>query len=274
MKTTWFDQLLGATDEWRRPWASVDPDPAGDGEGGGGATDEIDADDPSLGEAGQKALREERAQRKSQAAELAQLRAQLASMKGLVSPDIYAQAQAAATAAQQQMAEQKQASEAERQRLEAKANQKVTAAEARAQKAESERTALQVKTAAQRLFIATEGRDGGDGTGRTYFDAWFAFHGKEHIKVDPATGREYIVDSDGDPVKDGEQNIDPIKWLNEQADKSAVIGNFFKPKGGSGGGGLQGARGVRSAQGLTPEQVRKLTPSQKMEYHREAAARR
>ena len=274
MKRTWFDQLLGATDEWLRPWASVDPDPAGDGEGGGGATDEIDADDPSLGEAGQKALREERAQRKSQAAELAQLKAQLASMKGLVSPEIYAQAQAQATAAQQQMAEQKQASEAERQRLETKANQRVTAAEARAQKAESERIALLVKTAAQSLFLATDGRDGGDGSGATYFDAWFAFHGSRHIRVDPATGKTFVVDSDGDPVKDGEQNIDPVKWLNGQADNSQVVGSFFKPKGGSGGGGLQGARGVRSAQGLTPEQIRKLTPSQKMEYHREAAARR
>jgi hypothetical protein len=194
-------------------------------------------------------------------------------MKGLVPPEVYQQAQAAAAAAQQQVAEQKQASEAERKRLEAKANERVTEAVARAQKAEAEKTALQIKTAAQRLFIATEGRDGGDATGRTYFDAWYAFHGKEHIRVDPATGREYIVDSDGDPVKDGEQNIDPVKWLNEQADTSAVIGNYFKPKGGSGGGGLQGARGVRSAQGLTPEQVKRLTPGEKMALHREAARR-
>ena len=130
-----------------------------------------------------------------------------------------------------------------------------------------------VKTAAQGLFLATDGRDGGDGSGQTYFDAWFAFHGSRHIRVDPATGKAFVVDSDGDPVKDGEQNIDPVKWLNEQADNSQVVGSFFKPKGGSGGGGLQGARGVRSAQGLTPEQLRKLTPSQKMELHREASRR-
>ena len=270
MKTTWFDQLLGATDEWLRPWASVDSDPAGDGEGGGGDDDE----GAPLGANGEKALKEERILRKTQQKELEELRAQMEQMKGLVDPKVYAQAQEQAAALRRQLDEKERLSGEERQRLEAKANQRVTAAEARAQKAEGERTALQVKTAAQRLFIAAEGRDGGDGTGRTYFDAWFAFHGKEHIRTDQATGREYIVDSDGDPVKDGEQNIDPIKWLNEQADKSAVIGNFFKPKGGSGGGGLQGARGVRSAQGLTPEQVRKLTPSQKMELHREAAARR
>jgi hypothetical protein len=195
-------------------------------------------------------------------------------MKGLVDPKVYAQAQAQAQALKQQLDEKERLSADERQRLEAKANERVSKAEARATKAENDRVALQVKTAAQRLFIAAEGRDGGDGTGRTYFDAWFAFHGKEHIRVDPATGREYIVDSDGDPWKDGEQNIDPIKWLNEQADTSAVIGNLFKPKGGSGGGGLQGARGVRSAQGLTPEQVKRLTPGEKMALHREGAARR
>jgi hypothetical protein len=273
MKTTWFDQLLGAADEWLHPWASVDPDPAGEAEAGGGGADEVDADDPSLGEAGKKALQEERALRKAHAAELAQLRAKLDSLKGLVSPEVYAQAQAAAAAAQQQMAEQKQSIEAERQRLEAKANQKVTAAEARAQKAESERVALLVKTAAQNLFMATDGRDGGDGSGQTYFDAWFAFHGSRHIKVDPATGKAFVVDSDGDPVKDGEQNIDPVKWLNQQADGSPVVGTFFKPKGGSGSGGLVGARGVRSAQGLTPEQVKKLSPTQKMELHRQQAGR-
>jgi hypothetical protein len=263
MKTTWFDQLLGATDEWLHPWTSVDPDPAGDGEGGGGDDDE----GAPLGANGEKALKEERILRKTQQKELEELRAQMEQMKGLVDPKVYAQAQEQAAALRRQLDEKERLSGEERQRLEAKANQKVTAAEARAQKAESERTALQVKTAAQRLFIATEGRDGGDGTGRTYFDAWFAFHGKEHIKVDPATGREYIVDSDGDPVKDGEQNIDPIKWLNEQADKSAVIGNFFKPKGGSGGGGLQGARGVRGVQGRSVEEARHTSGSAFLSEH-------
>jgi hypothetical protein len=195
-------------------------------------------------------------------------------MKGLVDPKVYAQAQAQAQALRQQLDEKERLSAEERQRLENKANERVNKAEARATKAENDRVALQVKTAAQNLFIATEGRDGGDGSGLTYFDAWFAFHGSRHIRVDPATGKHYIVDSDGDPWKDGEQNIDPVKWLNEQADKSAVIGNFFRAKGGSGGGGLQGARGVRSVQGLTPEQIRNTTAGEKMQLHRERAARR
>lgn len=271
MKRAQLEKMFGIAGQ---PWPTVAPDPedTGDGNGGGGSNED-DGEDLALGEAGQKALSEERAQRKALSTELAQLKAQLAQMKNLVSPEVYAQAQAQATALQQQIADQKQSSEAERQRIETKANQRVTQAEARAQKAENDRVALLAKTAAQSLFIATEGRDGGDENGLTYFDAWFAFHGKHHIRVNPTTGKAFVVDSDGDPIKDGEQNIDLVKWLNEQADKSAVIGSFFKPKGGSGGGGLQGARGVRSAQGLTPEQLRKLTPSQKMEAHREASRR-
>jgi multidrug efflux pump subunit AcrA (membrane-fusion protein) len=271
MKRAQLEKMFGIAGQ---PWPTVTPDPedTGDGNGGGGSTED-DGEDLALGEAGQKALSEERAQRKALSTELAQLKAQLAQMKNLVSPEVYAQAQAQATALQQQIADQKQNSEAERQRIETKANQRVTQAEARAQKAENDRVALLVRTAAQGLFMATGGRDGGDGSGRTYCDAWFDSHGKHHIRVDPTTGKAFVVDSDGDPVKDGEQNIDPVKWLNDEADGSQVVGIFFKPKGGSGGGGLQGARGVRSAQGLTPEQLRKLTPSQKMELHREASRR-
>ena len=270
MNTNWFDQLLGAADEWQQPWASVEPDPAGDGEGGGG---DEGGDGAPLGPIGEKTLHDERALRKSLAKELEDLRAQMEQMKGLVDPKVYAQAQAQAQALRQQLDEKERLSAEERQRLEDKANERVSKAEARATKAENDRIALQVKTAAQGLFLATEGRDGGDGSGLTYFDAWFAFHGSRHIRVDPATGKHFIVDSDGDPVKDGEQNIDPVKWLNEQADKSPVIGNFFKAKGGSGGGGLQGARGVRSAQGLTPEQIKNTTAGEKMALHREAARR-
>jgi hypothetical protein len=264
MKTNWFDQLHGAADEWLQPRASVEPDPAGDGEGGGG---DEGGDGAPLGPIGEKTLHDERALRKSLAKELEDLRAQMEQMKGLVDPKVYAQAQAQAQALRQQLDEKERLSADERQRLEAKANERVSKAEARATKAENDRIALQVKTAAQGLFLATEGRDGGDGSGLTYFDAWFAFHGSRHIRVDPATGKHYIVDSDGDPVKDGEQNIDPVRWLNEQADSSAVIGNFFKPKGGSGGGGLQGARGVRGVQSRSVEAARATSGSAFLSEH-------
>jgi len=267
-------ELSASHDSWR-PWLlTADPDPAGEADGGaaGGAGDDDD-DGAPLGAAGQKALREERALRKAQSAELAQLKAQLDQMKGLVSPETYAQAQAQAAALQQQLAEKEKLSAAERQRLEAKANDRVSKAEARANAAEDARVALQVRTAAQSLFLATDGRDGGDGSGQTFFDAWFAYHGSRHLRVDPTTGKPFVVDADGDRVKTSEgQDVDPVTWLNAQADGSAVVGSFFKPKGGSGSGGLVGARGVRTTQGLTPEQVKALSPSQKLALHREQAA--
>jgi hypothetical protein len=271
MKTKRIDWLSAINNEWMQPWATVDPDPIGDDEGGGTDSGNEDAEIP-LGPIGEKTLREERALRKAQNKELEQLRAQMEQMKGLVSPEVYAQAQAQAAALRQQLDEKERLSADERQRVEAKANKRVSEAEARAQKAEADRISLQVKTAAQNLFIATEGRDGGDGSGQTYFDAWFAFHGSRHIRVDQA-GREFIVDSDGDPIKEGDQNVDPVKWLNSQADNSPVIGSFFKPKGGIGSGGLVGARGMRTTQGLTPEQIKSLSASQKMALHREQTGR-
>ena len=271
MKTNWSNRLLGIADEWQRPWATVDPDPVDTGDGGGG---EDEGDGAPLGPVGEKTLRDERALRKAQTKELEELRAQMEQMKGLVDPTVYAQAQAQAQALRQQLDEKERLSADERQRLEAKANKRISESDARANKAEAEKTALQVKTAAQNLFMATGGRDGGDGGGQTYFDAWFAFHGSRHIKVDPATGKALIVDSDGDPVKQGDQNVDPVAWINEQADNSPVVGSFFKPKGGSGGGGLVGARGFRASQGLSPEQVKAMSPNEKLAAHREASARR
>lgn len=257
------------------PWASVDPEPIDDDKSidnaGGGTSDN---DDSPLGVGGEKALKEERALRKALEKEYEEMRAQMEQMKGLVDPKIYAQAQEQAQALRRQLDEKERLTAEERQRLEAKANDRISKAEARAQKAEADRTALQVKTAAQSLFIATEGRDGGDGTGKTYFDAWFAFHGKQHIKVDSATGQPFVVDNDGDRIKTADgKDVDPVAWLNEQADNSPVVGAFFKPKGGSGSGGFTGARGVRAVQGLTPEQIKTLSPSEKMALHRETVAR-
>ncbi|MBU6250968.1 MAG: hypothetical protein KGO47_07380 [Cyanobacteria bacterium REEB417] len=275
MKTHQINRLLNTADEWLRPWATVTPDPAGDGEGGGGDSSAEDGDGAPLGPAGERALREERALRKAQTQELEELRAQMEQMKGLVDPKVYAQAQEQATALRRQLDEKERLTAEERQRLEAKANERVSKAEARAQKAENDRIALQVKTAAQSLFLATDGRDGGDATGQTYFDAWFAFHGRRHLRVDPNSGAAYVVDSDGDRVKTADgQDVNPVAWLNEQADNSAVVGSFFKPRGGAGSGGFTGARGVRTTQGLTPEQVKSLSPSQKMALHREAAGAR
>jgi hypothetical protein len=179
MKRTQIDQLLGTAGGRLRPWATVDPEPVDSGDGGGGGSDE-GGDGAPLGPNGEKALQDERVLRKTLAKELEDLRAQMEQMKGLVDPKVYAQAQAQAAALRQQLDDKERLSAEERQRLEAKANDRVSKAEARATKAEADRIQLQVKTFAQGLFLATDGRDGGDGSGKTYFDAWFAFHGSQH----------------------------------------------------------------------------------------------
>lgn len=272
MKTRFFDQLLGGADEWLRPWAmAVDPSPEGEGEGGGG--DLVDDDDEGdLGETGIKTLREERARRKQLDRELAQLRAQLDQVKGL-NPDTYAEAQRRADELQRELQRKDQDLSEVQRRIETKANERVTKAEQRAQNAERESIDLQTRTLAAGVFAACRGKDGADESGLSFFDAWFAFHGSRHLKLDPGTKKLRAVDSDGDPIKGADGlDVDPIKWVDEQADRSPVVGNFFKPKGGVGSGGLTGARGVRGVQGMSPEEIKKLDPSQKMALHRQSRA--
>jgi hypothetical protein len=268
MKTTFLERLLGTADEWLRPFASVTPDPAGEESGGGGG-EELDTDDPSLGEAGQKALKTEREARKALERQMAQLQQQLAAVKDL-NPDAYRAAQEKANELERRLAERDQLTAAERQRIEAKSQQQITAAKKEAEAERAKRIDLQTRTLARGVFSAAEGRDGADSGGLTFFDAYFEFQGRRHFRVDEATGKLFVVDGDGDRIKTAEgQDVDPVTWLNQQADTSPVIGSFFKPKGGVGSGGLSGARGVRGVQGMSPEDIKKLSPSQKMALHRQ-----
>jgi len=269
MKTTSLDRFLSAgTDESLRPWQlSVTPDPAGEGEGGGTPADEADPDDPSLGEAGQKALRAEREQRKALERKLAQLETQLGAVKDL-SPDAYRQAQEKAIELERRLAEREQLTAAERQRIESKAQEAVRRATATAEAEKARRIDLQVRTLARGVFSAAEGRDGADASGLTFFDAWMEFQGRRHLRVDEATGKLFVVDGDGDRVKTTEgQDVDPVAWLNQQADNSPVIGTFFKPKGGEGSGGFVGARGVRGTQSRSVEQARQTSGSAFLSEH-------
>jgi len=267
MNISQFDRLTGMADEWLRPWAmTVDTSPEGEGEGGGGG-DEMDADDPSLGEAGQKALKSEREARKALERQMAQLQQQLAAVKDL-NPEAYRAAQEKANELERRLAEREQLTAAERQRLEAKSQQQVAAAKKEADTERAKRIDLQTRTLARGVFSAAEGRDGADSGGLTFFDAYFEFQGRRHFRVDEATGKLFVVDADGDRIKTADgQDVDPVTWLNQQADTSAVIGSFFKPKGGVGSGGLSGARGVRGVQGRSVEDARRQSASSLLEEH-------
>lgn len=268
MKNRFFDQLLGTADEWLRPWPTVDPDPTGAGDGGGGSTEEeVDADDPSLGEAGQRALRQERETRKALEKRLAQMEAQLSTVKDL-SPDAYRQAQEKAIELERRLVEREQLTAAERQRIEGKAQEAVRKATATAEAEKARRIDLQVRTLARSVFSAADGRDGADASGLTFFDAWMEFQGRRHLRVDEATGKLYVVDGDGDRIKTAEgQDTDPVAWLNQQADNSPVVGTFFRAKNGEGSGGLVGARGVRGVQSRSVEAARATSGSAFLSEH-------
>ena len=190
MKLTQIDRHLGTTGEWLRPWLTVDPDPASEGDGGGagGTGDEPDPDDPSLGEAGQKALRQERETRKALERRLAQMETQLATVKDL-SPDAYRQAQEKAIELERRLVEREQLTAAERQRIEGKAQEAVRKATATAEAEKARRIELQVRTLARSVFSAADGRDGADASGLTFFDAWMEFQFSfMRVRISPAVG--------------------------------------------------------------------------------------
>lgn len=257
--------LLNLSSSDLSPWLlSVDPDPAGEGDGGG-SDDSVD--DTDLGEAGQKALRAEREQRKALERKLAQLEAQLNNVKDL-NPDTYKAAQQKADELQRQLLEREQLTAAERQRIEAKAQEQIRKATQTAETEKAKRIDLQVRTLARGVFSAADGRDGADAAGLSFFDAWMEFQGRRHLRVDEGTGKLYVIDGDGDRVKTAEgQDVDPVAWLNQQADGSPVVGTFFKAKGGEGGGGLVGARGVRGQQTRSVDDLRKASPSSLLGSH-------
>jgi hypothetical protein len=273
MKTTWFDRLLGIADDWQRPWAIVDPDPADDGAGGGGSAepdeddDEDDEDGAPLGQTGVRTLRKERGRRKALERQMAQMEQQLEALKG-INPEAYKQAQEAAERFRREKEDLERATASERQRIEAKANEQLQKARQEAQAERERRISLHVRTLARDAFQAADGRPEADERGNSFFEGWMQLQGQRHLRVDEAAGRLYVVDADGDRIKTADgQDMDPVAWINEQADGSPVIGTFFRPKGGEGSGGFQGARGVRGVRGLSVEDARRMNAGQFLDQH-------
>jgi hypothetical protein len=270
MKTTFLDRLLGIADEWLRPFASVTPDPAGDEPGGGGGGDGLSDDDDgeidaSVGEAGRTAIQREREQRKALARELAQMKSQLEAVRG-INPEAYREAQRQAEELARQLRDRDAATAADRLRIEGKAQKAVTEARQAAEQERQRRIDLEVRTRARTVFDAAGGRQESDGD-RSYFDDFMDSHGKRHFRTDE-NGRLYVVDSDGDRIKTADgKDVDPVEWLNERADNSPVVGNYFRAKGGEGSGGLSGARGIRGQNRLTPEAARSAKPGQLLDRH-------
>lgn len=230
---------------------STEP-PAAEGEaGGGGGGQQAAASAPQgepnpedfLGDPGKRALDKLRAENDA-------LRRQAQQFRDL-DPEKFNEAQRRAEELEQRLRERERMTEAEKLRLEQKHNEALSQIKAEADQERQRRVALETRTAAKVAFEAAKGRRGADEAGLTYFDAFMATVGDRHLRVDEATGKLYVVDDQGDPLADpeGKGRLDPVAWMNKQADGSLVIGTFFEGELGEGSGmpSSRGHRGRRQA---------------------------
>jgi hypothetical protein len=225
-------------------WPSIDPDPAGDQQGGGtDTTDNTDASGQGETDADRlkRALEAERKLNRQNAARAAQLEAQLKEV-GQVDPKLLAEAQAKAEAAEQQ-----------RQLLEQQINTRLADAERKYQEqlsrltselqtkaSAAEREALRVK--AEREFLAAKGlTDASEIDGRTPFDYIWQLFGVQYAEDKNGL---YLVDADGSPALDAETGKRiTLREHFAKLRKDPVHGMHFQPEYGSGSGGRGGRDG-------------------------------
>jgi hypothetical protein len=153
-------------------------------------------------------------------------------------------------------------------RVREKADSEVRAARQAADLAERARIDLLTQTRAQSIFRLNKGLDEVDPVlGITSFDAWWQVHGKNHLRWDDKANNLVVVDRDGDPITEDGKPVDPVKWLDEIADKSPTVAQYFQSKSGEGSGGISGARNVRTVQTMSLEHLRKANPSDLLDAH-------
>jgi hypothetical protein len=270
MKKIWLNKLPFASDF---PILTVDDAPESDQVGGGSADDSIgeldhsDDDSEPLGEEGRKALTRERQARKERERELSQLREQLKAVAE-INPDLYKQTLARAEELKRTLEEKERETTEATRRIREKADSEVRAARQAADAAERARIDLLTKTAGQQIFRLNKGLDEVDEVlGQTSFDGWWRLHGSQHLRWDNKLNNVVVVDKDGDPITEDGKPVDPVKWLDEVADKSPMVAQYFKSKSGEGSGGLQGARNVRTVTSRSKEDLAKLSPDRLLEEH-------
>ncbi len=239
---------------------SMSTEPPADAEAGGGGQPPAAAQggeqnpEDFLGDPGKRALDKLRAENDA-------LRRQAQQFRDL-DPEKFKEAQTRAEELEQRLRERERMTEAEKLRLEQKHNETLAQIRAEADQERSRRVALETRTAAKVAFEAAKGRRGADEAGLTYFDAFMATVGDRHLRVDETTGKLYVIDEQGDPLADpeGKGRLDPVAWMNKQADSSLVIGTFFEGELGEGSGmpSSRGHRGRRQADihGMSKAQLR------------------
>jgi flagellar biosynthesis GTPase FlhF len=270
MKFSWQHRLPFAED-LPNPW--IDDAPASEQPDGGGGNTEApidessDLDDESLGDSGKEALRRERQARKQHERELAQLKEQLKQVAN-INPELYKQTLAQAAKLKEDLDRQERETAEATKRIREKADSEVRAARQTAEIAERARIDLLTQTKAQAIFRLNKGLDEVDPVlGTTSFDAWWDVHGKKHLKWDNKTNDLVVVDRDGDPITEDGKPVDPAKWLDDIADKSPIVAQYFQSKSGEGSGGIAGARNIRTVQTRSLDELRKANPNDLLDQH-------
>ena len=268
MKFSWHHKLPLAED---LPFSLVSDTPDNEQPDGGGneaaADDSMNLDDESLGDNGKEALRRERQARKQNERELAQLKEQLKQVAN-INPDLYKQTLEQAAKLKEDLDQKERETAEATRRVREKADSEVRAARQAADLAERARIDLLTQTRAQSIFRLNKGLDEVDPVlGITSFDAWWQVHGKNHLRWDDKANNLVVVDRDGDPITEDGKPVDPVKWLDEIADKSPTVAQYFQSKSGEGSGGISGARNVRTVQTMSLEHLRKANPSDLLDAH-------
>lgn len=244
--------LLGP--DFNGPWISVDPEPNSDDINTGGG---VTLEEP-LGKPGLDALHKERSRAEQAELENKQLKQMIEQLKGKVDPEILQEAREAQQQLQRQLEEKERAIQADRERITREADAEKTKAKQEAARERQARIELQIQTYARNVFAACDGRDGADEEGNSYFDAWYKSFGRARFGgLDESTGKPFLVDHNNVRMKEDGQDVDPVAFWNKKADNSPVVGIYFKPKGGSGSGGLVGARGIKAVRTRTVSDVLK-----------------
>jgi hypothetical protein len=235
---------LGARFKKRFPeldWDFIGLTHSADAEGGDDAAGGGAGGDEPLGESGKRALDAERRRANDAEKELAKLRRQADAFKGL-NPEAFREAQQKVEAAEQRIQELETLIAARVRETEDAYAPQLKAANERAEAAEQRERETTIVNSAREIFYALGGKRENDEFGRSAFDVFLAAT-RSNFQLDPKTREFTVVDAKGNPVINDKGRVSPVEWVDEQSEKSPVLGLLFDPKSKASGSGMGSDRG-------------------------------
>jgi hypothetical protein len=234
-----FKERFPELDEWL---LRADTEP-GDEPAGGGA-----GDDEQLGDAGKRALAAERKRASDAEKELNRLRRQAKEFEGL-NPEAYREAQRKAEEASRRLEEMEALTRLKVKETEEAYTRQLEEARKRAEAAEQRETETTIVNGARELFYALGGKREKDEYGRSAFDVFLATT-RANFQLDPETRQVIVVDGKGQPIINDKGRVSPLDWVDEQSQKSPVLGLLFDPKSKASGSGMGSDRGPGGRRGV------------------------